>query len=220
MRSLSDLDVEPNVHARCTVVHVPLASHPPGSLVESSRAAPFVEDRENVNAVIADHEIHPIGESANARATHSIIMGSVEDWLSPNSLEAGFKRDEELVPEPATSRLVPAEGFRHVELGTESKGKSHRFRCRMRSRTSSQGIPPSGSAFASARRRSRSSRCSGVGGRASSSSGMLSQISSTSSSFSAVDSRRISFRSMLDVMSGSLPPLSGCSKIDPDVHVL
>ena len=73
------------------------------------------------------------------------------------AMEAGAK---EGVAEPLASQLVPREGLVDVELGAapNSNWERHRGRCRMRSRTCSQGEPPEGSASASASRRSRSSR--------------------------------------------------------------
>ena len=77
MPRVVDLHVGPGVHDWCTGVHVQVALHPSRSLVEASRAAPFMVDRKHVDTVIADHEVDPIRESANARATHSIVMESV-----------------------------------------------------------------------------------------------------------------------------------------------
>jgi hypothetical protein len=84
---------------------------------------------ENVNEVFANRVVDALGKA----------------------MEAGAK---EGVAETLASQLVPREGL----VDVDSKWERHRGRCRMRSRTCSQGEPPEGSASASASRRSRSSR--------------------------------------------------------------
>lgn len=120
------------------------------------------------------------GLPVDARDDHDLGLAD-RVALRMDSIQAsGMRRNSAARPRP--QRLVPLGRFvdLKVRFGTEYQPARHPNRWCSRARTSSQGIPDSGSRSCSARRRSISARCASASGNAFGSVAMLSQRSSAS----------------------------------------
>lgn len=116
------------------------------SSLPSLRAAFSVEDGENDNSMLFEHEENLIGKSpdqctAEVPVHHRKPLGTAEDGV-----KGGVNVKQKVRPESGDSLLIPVEGFAHFRLGlgTDKQLVLH-LRPLIRSRTISQGDPLPGS---------------------------------------------------------------------------